>query len=128
MACHQGKIGAYVLFLKPESADDAWTSGGIIANAQEIPGVKVLSDCDGKMAQLFGVKASGHVLVYDGAGRLCFSGGITAARGHEGENVGTDSLFGLLNRGTADASATPIFGCPLFNPSPCKNDYSGVSP
>ncbi len=120
MAGRQGKVRAYALFLKPEGVDAAWTNAGIVANAKAIPGVTVLSDDDGALARHFGVKGSGHVLVYDAVGRLRFSGGITAARGHEGDNLGTDSVLALLQRGTGDASATPVFGCPLFNPPSCE--------
>ena len=58
---------------------------------------------------------SGQTLLYDEDGRLAFSGGITGARAHAGDNLGRQSLVALLNREPAKRSATNVFGCPLFN-------------
>ncbi len=43
-----------------------------------------------------GSSTSGQVLLYDPSGRLAFSGGITAARGHVGDNAGSDAIVGLV--------------------------------
>jgi hypothetical protein len=45
---------------------------------------------------------------------LIFSGGITAARAHPGDNAGRSALVALLNRAPADRAGTNVFGCPLF--------------
>jgi hypothetical protein len=57
---------------------------------------------------------SGQTVLYDNEGALLFSGGITGARGHAGDNAGRTSLVELLNRGAAGRSRTSVFGCPLF--------------
>jgi hypothetical protein len=80
------------------------------------PGVTVLADEGGQEAQQFGVVASGHALLYDEQGRLTFSGGITASRGHEGDNVGADSLLAALGSSSLESSVPtrfPVFGCAL---------------
>ena len=46
-------------------------------------------------------KTSGQVVVYDAKGALLFSGGITAARGHMGDNAGRDRITALLRGDTA---------------------------
>jgi hypothetical protein len=54
-----------------------------------------------------------------------FSGGITAARGHAGDNAGRSEIVSLLNHeqsqrprslnpGQPLRDATSVFGCPLF--------------
>jgi hypothetical protein len=55
-------------------------------------------------------------MLYDGNGRLLFSGGITGARGHSGDNAGRSTVLSLLSRDTVDRAETPVFGCSLFDP------------
>ena len=78
-----------------------------------IPGVRVLVDVDGREAARFGARTSGTVLVYSPHGALLFAGGITASRGHSGDNLGRDAVVTILDRGQPDRTATPVFGCPL---------------
>jgi hypothetical protein len=76
--------------------------------------VSVRIDEAGREAARFGATTSGHVLLYDRGGRLRFSGGITASRGHVGDNAGRAALLGLLIHGETERERTPVFGCPLF--------------
>ena len=52
----------------------------------------MLRDDDGAEARRFGAETSGQTLLYDARGALAFSGGITGARGHAGDNAGRASL------------------------------------
>jgi len=47
------------------------------------------------------------------SGRLAFSGGITLARGHEGDSAGLQRIRSLLRTGKADRSEAPVYGCSL---------------
>src|SRR5438067_9702551 len=87
MAQSAGKVDAYVLFWKPNGAGSEWDDGGLRNRAGAISGVKILTDVDGVEAARFGAETSGHTLLFDRDGRLLFSGGITASRGHEEENA-----------------------------------------
>ena len=77
-----GKAHALVVFMMPNGVDESWEHTSIWRLASQIPGVTILRDKDGKEASRFGVATSGQTLMYDGSGRLVFSGGTTAARGH----------------------------------------------
>jgi CheY-like chemotaxis protein len=57
---------------------------------------------------------SGQTLLYDEDGRLGFSGGVTGARAHPGDNAGRQSLVALLNREVAGRRGTNVFGCALL--------------
>jgi hypothetical protein len=57
---------------------------------------------------------SGQTFLYDARGTLLFSGGITGARGHAGDNAGRASIVALLNRAGAATTSTNVFGCSLF--------------
>jgi hypothetical protein len=71
-------------------------------------------DVDGLEARSFGAATSGQTLLYDKRGALLFSGGITGARAHQGDNVGRRSLVALLNGGPNERPGTSVFGCSLF--------------
>ena len=104
-------LAARVIFIKPAGLPEEWVKTDLWKMAAGIPGVQVLSDDGGILAQLFGVATSGHVLLYSTQGRLVFSGGITAARGHEGGNAGRDAILSFLRDGRMDKDQTPVFGC-----------------
>lgn len=111
----QGRLTAYVLFLKPAGFSDDWERTDLWQSAASIPGVKVLIDEDGAEARLFNSSTSGQTILYDSAGRLLFSGGITGSRGHSGDNAGRSAITSLLNAGAATRTETFVFGCPLFD-------------
>jgi hypothetical protein len=107
----QGRVETIVAFYRPLTAGAGWERTDLWDSAESIPGVRVVSDPDGTAAQAFGVLASGHTLLYSADGRLLFSGGITAARGHAGDNAGSRSIVSLtLGMGPALAR-TSVFGC-----------------
>jgi hypothetical protein len=112
----QGRVAATVLFVWPPGTSTAWNETDLRRSAAAIPGVAVLTDEGGREAHRFGAATSGQVLLYDAAGRLRFSGGITGGRGHSGDNAGREALQALLVEGQARRSSTPVFGCELFNP------------
>jgi hypothetical protein len=107
MAKTHARANAWVLFEQRGDSLDTRTW----AQAHRIPGITVGIDQDGAEARRFGALTSGHVVVYDSAGLLVFSGGITAARGHEGENQGRNQLIDAVNGVSASPSVHSVFGC-----------------
>jgi hypothetical protein len=104
----------YVVFLKPSTFADGWEKTALWKAATAIPNVTVVRDDDGVEARAFGGATSGQTFLYDGRGVLQFSGGITSARGHAGDNAGRAALVSILNRLDVAARRTSVFGCPLF--------------
>lgn len=111
----QGRVDAYVLLLKPVGAADDWLRTDLRDQAEQIPGVTVIADHNGQLAEQFDVQTSGETVLYDEAGVLRFHGGITASRGHQGDNAGRSSIASLLTRNSTNVSTTCVFGCPLHN-------------
>jgi hypothetical protein len=107
----------YVLFLKPSQFFDGWEKTDLWRTAAALPNVTVLRDDDGVEAARFGAVTSGQTLLYDAAGELVFSGGVTGARGHAGDNAGRAALIALLDRKTPARRATSVFGCSLLGRS-----------
>jgi len=104
----------YVVFLKPATFGEGWEQTDLWRTAKRLPSVAVVRDDDGVEARSFGAATSGQTLLYDRAGVLQFSGGITGSRAHQGDNTGRQSLLTLLNGGQNARSGTNVFGCPLF--------------
>lgn len=115
MAHCQGRLTAYVLFLKPAGFADDWEKTDLWHSAASIPGVNVMVDDDGAEARRFHSATSGQTILYDAAGHLLFSGGITSARGHAGDNDGRSAIVSLVNGGATERVETSVFGCPLFD-------------
>ena len=96
---------------RPNRGRALWTT------AREIPGVHVFEDRGAKVAQSFGAFTSGQTLLYNRDGHLLFKGGITAFRGHSGDNAGRIAILALLQHETPRTSivpvVTPVLGCSL---------------
>jgi len=113
----RGDVDACVLFLRPEGAAPGWENTGLWETAAAIPGVRVLADVDGTVAKVFGAQTSGHVLFYDATGALRFSGGITAARGHQGPSAGGEAILAAMRGGEPRLGRALTFGCSLLTPA-----------
>jgi len=100
--------------VKPAGLPEDWEQTDLWRRAAVIPGVDLTRDDDGAEARRFGAATSGQTVVYDGDGHLLFSGGITAARGHEGDNAGRSAIVSLLASRGAEPTSTPVFGCSLL--------------
>jgi hypothetical protein len=114
----QGRVSAQVLFVKPESTlPYEWEKTDLWASAQAIPGVSVREDNEGLETKRFRAASSGQTALYSKDGKLLFSGGITSARGHEGDNAGRSAIVALLTDRETITAQTPVFGCALFSGS-----------
>jgi hypothetical protein len=112
-----GPVNVNVLFIKPHDFPETWEQTDLWSSAAMIPGVKASVDAEGAEARLFGSQTSGQVMLYDINGQLIFKGGITASRGHSGDNDGRRAIVSLLTQHHEDMTETPVFGCPLFEKS-----------
>ena len=113
MARSAGRLDARVLFIHPKNAPADWLNSDLWRQAKAIPNVTVSLDEDGHDAATLGASISGQVMVYDASGVIRFSGGITAGRGHEGDNAGLLSILSLVRDGKSQVATTPVYGCSL---------------
>jgi hypothetical protein len=113
-----GRLQATVIVYQPGSEPPDWSRTGTIADASNIPGVVVRSDVDAVIARRYGAQTSGQVFLYDPFGKLAFSGGITAARGHVGDNDGLETVINIVTGQVVPATPLtggPVFGCPIYS-------------
>jgi len=110
---YRERLTAHVLFIQPKGMPYEWTKTDLWRTAAGIKGVHVLVDADAMESDRFAGQTSGHVLLYKAEGQLEFSGGITGARGHIGDNLGLQRILAILRGVAVDRSDSPVFGCPL---------------
>jgi len=116
MARLHNRATAVVVFVRPHGTPDGWDDTDLRRSAAEIPGVTVMSDLDEVEVDRFNADVSGQTMLYNANGKLLYSGGITASRGHSGDNDGRSSIVSLVTDGTAKLTRTPVFGCALRTP------------
>jgi hypothetical protein len=118
MNADAGRAAALIAFLKPDGVDAGWERTASWDAAGAIPNADRFVDRNGSEASRFGVRTSGHVLVYDPGGHLRFSGGITDSRGHAGDNMGRRMVRdALADDGSGGRFDHPVYGCPLSDDS-----------
>lgn len=111
-----GKLQAYVLFVRPPGVAPGWERTDLWQQAVAIAGATVVFDDGGRLATRFGAQTSGQTMLYDRAGGLEFSGGITAARGRYGDSAGSSAIVALLSGAPREISGrTPVYGCALLD-------------
>ena len=106
-----------VVFISPLGAPADFVQSDLWRSAAAIPRARVVRDEGGVEAQRFGAGTSGAALLYSGDGTLLFRGGITPARGHEGDSFGRERVLALLDGRPADRHDAPVFGCQLADSS-----------
>jgi hypothetical protein len=116
LARAETKPRTYVLFLRPREFADGWEHTALWRQATALPGTTAVKDDGGLEARRFGAETSGQTMLYGRDGALLFSGGITGARGHAGDNAGRAALLSLLRPASiAQRALTRVFGCSLFS-------------
>ena len=105
------RFDTHVVFSGPEDGEGPLS---LRAMARAITGVSIAHD--ETETKRFGALTSGQVLVYDEDGDLVFRGGLTSARGHEGESVGNRALVSFAldpPRSNEVPASSEVFGCSL---------------
>ncbi len=118
MAKARGRVQAQVWFYRPGGMPEDWAHTDLWRSAADIPGVSVAGDEGGAEAACFHATVSGQTLLYSGAGRRLFNGGITSSRGHSGDNDGRAAVLALLHNDKLTEIETPVFGCALSGSAP----------
>jgi len=126
LARNSTPVDVRFLFFKPFGAD--WAPTDLWRQAVAIPGVQAIWDEEGIEAGRFGVRTSGHALLFNPDGKLLFSGGVTSGRGHSGPSKGNLSLSALLTPGETGEGEALVFGCDLTGPQSACTKGKKVCP
>jgi len=107
-----------VVLARPAGASEAWSKSPLTDRVMGLKPSVVVDDVGGREAARFCAATSGQVVIYDASGRLAFHGGVTASRGHEGDNTGRSAVSAILAGEPSQPTGTPVFGCPLCGACP----------
>jgi len=118
------QFALHIFFVHPPGAGDDWENTDVCRAARQIPAALIHCDLGGLEARRFGTTTSGEILLYASDGHLLFHGGLTASRGHEGDNAGRSALLSLIKTGHANLHETPVFGCSLVDRSDTSSPSS----
>ncbi len=121
MARVPGRLKAHVLFVHPARFGEEWARTDLWREAARLPEASVQLDEEGVEAMRFGANVSGEVFLYDPGGRLRYRGGITASRGHWGDNRGRTAVEAVVRGEATELAQMPAFGCLLHGPGKPKN-------
>lgn len=102
-----------VLVHTPSSPPTEWDPAADAELRRTLPAGTAIDDRDGALAAKLGLRTSGHVLLFAADGRLRFTGGVTAGRGHQGDNLAGRTLAAMLADAGKPLATTAVFGCPL---------------
>lgn len=107
------RLKVITVFIKPEPKDDKWLQTDLWQKAGALAGVERHIDLANREAKLFQATSSGEVYLFNTNGQLLYHGGITAGRGHEGDNVGRTVISQYLRTGTIKEHQGYAYGCSL---------------
>jgi len=109
----EGKLACQLLIYQPPQAETSWQQTGLLETASNLPQTNLLFDTAGNWAKQLGMATSGSVVVYAPSGEPVFTGGITAARNHHGDNLGSDTILSILAGSNPTTQTTAVYGCRL---------------
>ena len=93
-------------------------SSSLYQRAAQLPRTRLVCLTSAAELQRFDFRTSGETRLYRPDGKLAFRGGITASRGHVGDNPGATAVVRYTRAELCGTTATPAFGCAL---TPGKN-------
>lgn len=112
------RVQVIMVFAQPSGRDMPLDTSSLFRSVRCIDGIETFADVAGTEALRFGALTSGHVMLFAPDGSLCFSGGLTPARGHAGENPGRIALEEWVLQGRSSIRRMPVYGCALHTPGP----------
>lgn len=115
------RLRCIVYVFAPDGEEAGWGGDDPFGIAARIPQVEIMHDPGGRLARRLGGFTSGSVVLYNESGAPVFWGGITAGRGHAGDNLGSDSIRAIVNGFEPPRMTTPVYGCDLVTPGECPD-------
>ncbi len=116
-ARHPNAFDTTVVFPVTAAQKSAWQDTRLVNETRNLPSARIVFDSGGIESDRFDAAVSGQVFLFAPDGRLLYSGGITAARGHEGMNGGQEAFEYQLSHPSSPGKTFPVFGCGLVRAS-----------
>ena len=114
LASHSKELKTIFVFGKEEGLNLDWVKeSDLYKEAQQMP-VEIIIDTNNQEAKAFKAQTSGKVFLISPQRKILFQGGVTASRGHEGDNLGINAIQDILNGKEAKVDFQPSFGCLIY--------------
>lgn len=101
-----------VFVFHPENDPD-FANTSLARSLESIPGLILRSDPNGLLSDIHGIQTSGGCVLYSPDGKRMFVGGITPARGHAGDNLGSSAINAFVLGNRCPWDRTRAFGCSI---------------
>ncbi|MCU0711848.1 MAG: hypothetical protein MUC43_07290 [Pirellula sp.] len=101
-ALRDSDLKVSVVQLRNEKLESSHAPISHIADLSRKNGWNLILDDNGVEARAFGAMTSGECMLFSSSGERLFIGGVTASRGHLGNNEGLDVLKGIVHRITTE--------------------------
>lgn len=113
-----------LVYYRPSNSSASWEADYLNSEISLFRHAEIVDDVAGIEASRFGATTSGHVVLVGADNSIEFSGGITAGRGHEGDNPAKSALVHILGTHSRWHGRTqfPVYGCSLLDPNTCCED------
>ena len=125
-ARHPSAFETTVVFPVTPNLVEEWRDTRLVSEARNIQSAQIVFDNGGIESDRFACTVSGQVLLFAPDGHLLYSGGITAARGHEGMNGGQEAFEYQLTHPESPGTTFPVFGCGLVRNTPSGNPQESL--
>lgn len=107
------ELTTQVVFMQTPKLEKLYKENSLLTQVKRLPRTKIIFDQEGRESKIFGAETSGLTHLYNEQGELVFDGGLTMARGHEGDSVGKKSILAYL-KGQKNIKSSLVFGCDIF--------------
>ncbi len=107
------KLKVIAVFIQPVASDADWSKTDLWQQAGLLKGVQRYIDKANLEAGLFNATTSGEVYLFKPNGGLVYHGGITAGRGHEGDNAGRSAIVTYVRSGKIMEPQGYAYGCSI---------------
>ena len=114
LAVSKSNLIVTVVFSKAAFSATDWEKDFLWESVKHIEEIQTYVDLENHEAKMFGINTSGQTVLYDENGHLIFHGGITASRGHEGDNLGQITIINYLKNGSLNCTTTKAYGCLIY--------------
>jgi hypothetical protein len=107
------RLKVHALMSMPAGAPQQWRGSDLVKHLYTLPQTEIHFDENCQESELFGALTSGDTMLFDPFKQQVFRGGITASRGHSGDNVGENTIIAISRGLEGSCHETPVFGCNL---------------
>ncbi len=107
------KFKTHLVFILPEGTEQDWIHTKLWKKSQNLANTELIIDKSLQEAKVFASTSSGQVYLFNKERELIFLGGITSARGHQGDSIGNSAIKAYFRSGNMSVEKAPSFGCSL---------------